>query len=117
MAVSCWPATSRITRSTRASARLAPASATRTLPREYQTPSGHVNNLFAYISMLQDPVSGSFLFEYGFDVSFIDLDPTKVEISRVISFYFNTSFANMQCCGAGAGGAEIILGPGAENKF
>ena len=22
-----------------------------------------------------------------------------------------------QCCGAGAGGAEMILGPGAENKF
>ena len=22
-----------------------------------------------------------------------------------------------QCCGAGAGGAEIILGPGAGNKF
>ena len=96
MAVSCWPATSRITRSTRASARLAPASATRTLPREYQIPSwSRIQFIYFHINAAGSRIRTFFLTEYGFDVCFIDLDPTKVEISRVIAFSFNTSFAKM----------------------
>ena len=54
-----------------------------------------------------------FLFYFKF---IVNSDPYSYTCSVRYSIQFLVYF---QCCGAGAGGAEIILGPGAgaENKF
>ena len=43
----------------------------------------------------------------------------KTSHGRLRIYFWTFLLVYIQCCGAGAGGAEIILGPGAgaENKF